>query len=52
MQSAADGEELFRIKTDFSIERLFSGPMLGVANSEAIAFYDWEEGKFVTQIDI
>jgi len=37
---------------EFPVDKLFSGPLLGVANNETFVLYDWEEGKFVVQIDM
>ncbi|CAL6053918.1 Coatomer_beta' subunit [Hexamita inflata] len=50
--SASDSQELQKVKVDFPVDKLFSGPLMGVANNEVFVLYDWEEGKFVTQIDM
>ena len=60
-----DFKEAFIIRPDFvpegihgmcmsqicSVTNLGDGPLLAVRGKETIAFYDWEKGLFISQID-
>lgn len=38
--------------TDFQVEGIFGGPLLGVKGKDFLCLYDWEKNYFVQQIDV
>jgi len=47
-----DFKETVVIRPDFTYEGIHGdGPLLAVRGKETLAFYDWDRGSFVTQID-
>ncbi|EGR29436.1 hypothetical protein IMG5_155860 [Ichthyophthirius multifiliis] len=47
----ANNELLYELKTNYQVENLFGGPLIGVKSNEFLIFYDWETGKIVRRID-
>lgn len=44
--------QYIELKTDYQIEGLFGGPVLGAKSNEFVIFYDWKTGKLIRKIDI
>lgn len=40
------------LKTDYYIEGLFGGPLVGAKSNEFVIFYDWETAKVIRRIDV
>jgi coatomer subunit beta' len=47
----ANNQLSFELKTDFIVEQLFGGPLLGAKGPDFIVFYDWSTAKVVRRID-
>jgi coatomer subunit beta' len=48
----ASNQLQFEVKTDFIVEQLFGGPLLGAKGAEFIVFYHWETAKVIRKIDV
>jgi len=47
-----DFKETCVFRPDFTAESIYGdGPLLGIRGHDCIAFYDWDNGIFITQID-
>jgi coatomer subunit beta' len=45
-------QEVTSIKTEYPVEDLFGGPLLGIKHTDFILFYDWDTYTFVEKIDV
>jgi len=48
----ATNNQHISLKTDFPIEQLFGGPVLGVRSSDFVIFYDWQNAKVIRKIEL
>lgn len=48
----ATNAQQISLKTDFPIEGLFGGPILGVRSSDFVIFYDWQTAKIIRKIEL
>ncbi|KAL4488970.1 hypothetical protein ABPG72_005757 [Tetrahymena utriculariae] len=48
----SSNQQLFEFSTDYVVEGLYGGPLLGVKSSEFIIFYDWATAKIVRKIEL